>query len=293
MDNSKIKKYLFYAFGLAWVMQILASVLAVRGSLTAYSIVLSISMFAPFLAVLAAKLPLSDMGFKPHFRGNWKWIFFAWFGMSLLGVLGAALYFLCFPDRLDLTGKYLLANGGEAMLSEILASGISLPLFVAIQAASSTLYAPWINMFFALGEEAGWRGTLNPYLKERFGRIRGLIFGGIIWGIWHWPIMLLSGYEYGKVYWGAPVLGMALFCLIATAMGIVLDFLYEKSRTIWIPALAHGAINAFAGVPVLLLDPAFIDKMTLGPTMVGLIGGLPMIILAAILLLRKKKAAAE
>lgn len=158
---------------------------------------------------------------------------------------------------------------------------MSVPQYTAVSCIASLTCAPWINMMFTIGEEAGWRGVLYPMLKRRLGRVRGRIAGGVIWGVWHWPVMLLTGYEYGMSYWGAPVTGPLLFCLITTAMGILLDLLYEKTGCVWIPALCHGAINAFAGVPTIFLQPAYADRLLLGPLMIGLIGGLPMLLLAA------------
>ena len=60
--------------------------------------------------------------------------------------------------------------------------------------------------------------------------------------------------KYGTTYWGAPVTGSLLFCVITIAMGILFDVLYEKTNCIWVPALCHGEINAFAGVPTLFLN---------------------------------------
>lgn len=154
-------------------------------------------------------------------------------------------------------------------------------MYAVISIVSAVAYAPFINMLLAVGEEAGWRGTMYPILKERLGMTKGRIVGGVIWGIWHWPIMLLAGYEYGTAYWGAPVTGPLLFCFITTAMGILFDLSYEKTGCVWVPALCHGAINAFAGVPVFFLAPAYADRLLLGPLMVGLIGGLPLIAAAA------------
>ena len=85
-------------------------------------------------------------------------------------------------------------------------------------------------------------------------------------------------------YWGAPVLGPLLFCVICVALGTVIDYLYEKTDCIWIPALAHGAFNAAGGLGMLVLNPAFADRTTLGPMPIGLIGGLPMFLLAALLI---------
>ena len=129
---------------------------------------------------------------------------------------------------------------------------------------------------------------MYPILKEHFGIVKGRLIGGAVWGVWHWPIMLLAGYEYGTTYWGAPVTGPLLFCVITIAMGILLDFLYGKTSCIWVPALCHGAINAFAGIPTLFLNPAYADKLLLGPLMIGVISGLPLMLTAFILSIREK-----
>ena len=94
--------------------------------------------------------------------------------------------------------------------------------------------------------------------------------------------------KYGTTYWGAPVTGSLLFCVITIAMGILFDFLYEKTNSIWVPALCHGAINAFAGVPTLFLNPAYADKLLLGPLMIGVISGLPLMLTAFIISIREK-----
>lgn len=283
MENRKKRSFFFYllwAFGLAWLLQIAAGISYRKGYAASYTIILALSMFTPMLAVLLAGGKLKGMGWKPRLKGKIRWILAAWFVPALLGSLGAALYFLLVPEALDLQFTALYAALGEAGLAQMEQSGLSIPLYVALNFIVALSYAPWINMFFAIGEEAGWRGMLYPQLKAHFGKTRGRILGGIIWGVWHWPIMLLAGYEYGSSYWGAPVTGPLLFCLITVAMGILLDALYEKTSCIWIPALCHGAINAFAGVPTLILNPAYSNQLLLGPLMIGLVGGLPLILLA-------------
>ena len=280
-SKKKFFAYLLWAFGVAWALQLAAGLLYRQGNIAAYSPILAFSMFAPMLAVLLVKGKLKGMGWKPRLKGNIRWILAAWFLPALLGTLGAALYFLLVPAALDTGYSTLYATLGEAGVAQLEASGLSIPRYAAISCVVALSYAPWLNMLFAVGEEAGWRGAMYPLLKSRFGKVKGRILGGIIWGVWHWPIMLLSGYEYGMVYWGAPVTGPLLFCLIATAMGIILDYLYEKTGCIWVPALCHGAINAFAGIPTLFLNPAYGNWLLLGPLMIGLVGGLPMILLAA------------
>ena len=46
-------------------------------------------------------------------------------------------------------------------------------------------------------------------------------------GVWHWPVIILAGYEYGTDYIGSPILGPLVFCLFTIAGGILLDFVYE------------------------------------------------------------------
>ena len=285
----KISKYLVWAFGGAWILQIAAGLLFQNGYRIGYSALLSLSMFAPLLAAVVSGYGLRQLGWKPQFRKNHRWLLIAWFLPVVLGTIGAVLYFLVIPDSWDTTFSYATDLLGADGLQQLEANGLTLKQYAVISTISAVSYAPFINMLLTIGEEVGWRGTMYPELKDRFGETKGRIIGGIIWGIWHWPIMLLAGYEYGTTYWGAPITGPLLFCVITVAMGILLDFLYGKTMSIWVPALCHGAINAFAGIPILFLNPAYADRLLLGPLMVGIISGLPLILVAIAICARSGK----
>ena len=284
MNNKQTSTYLLWAFLLAWMLQAAAIGFAWNGQTQLFTLALMLTMYAPFAAVLLAKGPLKDMGWHLRLRGKGKWILAAWFGSALLAALGAALYYLLFPAALDLSGAMLSAQLGEAGLQQMEAQGLSMKALLLIQLAQALSYAPLVNTFFALGEEVGWRGFLYPRLKERFGVAKGRLLGGLIWGVWHWPVMILAGYNYGTEYWGAPVLGPLVFCLGTVALGVLFDLLYEKTDCIWIPALAHGAFNAAGGLGMLVLNPAFADRTTLGPAPIGLIAGLPLFALGFLLI---------
>lgn len=43
----KLSKYLFWAFGVAWVLQIIAGILYRKGNSMSYSVLLAVSMFVP------------------------------------------------------------------------------------------------------------------------------------------------------------------------------------------------------------------------------------------------------
>ena len=135
-----------------------------------------------------------------------------------------------------------------------------------------------------------------PRLKEKYGRKTGLKLGGILWGIWHWPLIWLIGYEYGAAagnsigYAGFPVTGMLLFCVNAVGLGILHDRLYEKSGSIWVPSLFHGAFNAEATIPLTVCLPNTGSVRLLGPAPNGVISGLPILIFAAVLFLRNENS---
>ena len=169
-------------------------------------------------------------------------------------------------------------------MKQLEAQGITYPIYILVTSISCVTYAPLINMLFAMGEETGWRGFLYPQLTARFGKIKGYIIGGIIWGCWHWPVIWLIGYEYGTDYIGFPIVGMLEFCVITVAIGIICAWLYERSECIWIPAIFHGAFNAAATVPLVVTIQNTASMRLLGPAPNGLLSGLPIILLSLILL---------
>ena len=164
------------------------------------------------------------------------------------------------------------------------AAGISYPVYILISLIGCLTYAPVINTFISLGEEVGWRGFLYPQLKAKYGTVKGRLLGGIIWSIWHWPLIWLIGYEYGTEYFGFPVSGWLAFVVFAVAAGILCDWLYDQSGTIWLPSLVHGTINAAATLPAAVCLSNTGSAALLGPAPMGLLAGLPLLVFAAILL---------
>ena len=259
-----------------------------------YQLALIVTMFCPLLAVLLVQKAFlrqpTGIGWKV--QGKRRFWLAAWFGPAVFTVLAAVLYFAVFPSRLDTSGSWLAtAYGGqwtpEALKTEL---GVTTTSYLIQNGLLAVTLAPLANMIPAVGEEAGWRGYMMPRLKERFGLLNGRLLGGVIWGVWHWPLMLLVGYEYGTNYLGAPLLGLVVWCVVCFALNTLLDWLYEKTGCIWVPAIAHGALNAVASMPVVLTDPAEASYYTvLGPMPIGLIGMLPVLAVAVWLTLRQMK----
>lgn len=281
--------YIVGAFVLAWILQIVASISANSGDAGTFRILMAVCMFMPFLSVLIARIPLKGMGFIPHLEGKAGYIFFSLWMPAVLSVLGGVLFFLIIPDAYDSKFETLRSILREAgALEQMEAQGLTVESYLVSSTIQAVTIAPFINMFFALGEEIGWRGAMYPYLKEKLGVTKGRILGGVIWGCWHWPVMILAGYEYGVEYLGAPVLGPVVFCLFTTAMGILLDHVYTKTGTIWIPALMHGAVNAFT-IFAYLIKAEYADKAILGPANIGIISMIPLVVFACVISFRQKK----
>jgi len=110
-----------------------------------------------------------------------------------------------------------------------------------------------LGSLVTIGEEFGWRGYLQEKLLRKYGLNGGLILLGVIWGYWHLPIGLM-----GWNFPNQPVLGAFILTPLSTIfLGIFLGWLYLRSRSIWIPTLAHASWNLCA---TLLLNELVLQR---------------------------------
>ena len=142
-------------------------------------------------------------------------------------------------------------------------------IFIA-QLAQGILIGPIINILFTLGEELGWRGYLLQKLSKEYSVQKSIIISGIIWGIWHAPIIAM-GHNYGTGYIGAPWLGIFAMIVFCVVCGSYLSYLAIKTQSAIPCAIAHSAINAFAGISLCLYKGT--PNPFIGPSPTGVIGG--------------------
>jgi len=89
------------------------------------------------------------------------------------------------------------------------------------------------------GEEIGWRGYLLTRLIDA-GVSRPVLVSGLIWGLWHQPLIVT-----GVIYGDSPrVLAVGLFMVSATAAGIVIARFRLETGSIWPPIALHAAYNS-------------------------------------------------
>jgi uncharacterized protein len=103
------------------------------------------------------------------------------------------------------------------------------------------LNALTLNAILAFGEEYGWRGYLLPKLLP-LGEARAAILVGVIWGLWHAPL-LIAGLNYPGVN---PWIAIAMFVPTAVFMSLLFTRLYVAAGgSVLVVALLHGSLNAF------------------------------------------------
>ena len=235
---------------------------------------LLIMMFSPALgAILATKLvEHSSLRTNGIAKGKLRYYLIAWAYPIIFILIG-----LVFITLLG-TGTVNFNNLATAVPT---IPGMSSSTLLAL-AAANLLLAPFINFIPALGEEYGWRGFLQPTLIKRFGLTSGLTLAGLIWGLWHAPI-ILQGYNYPQ---HPDLIGVSFFTLWTILVGYFLGWVRIKSNSCLPAALGHGAINAYVGFG-LILAPAKDELLGLP---LGLPAFLALALIAALLLrdLRKR-----
>ena len=272
--------YLLLSYGTAWGIWLMCGMMP-QGAVTA-QLLNTVVMWTPALAVwlmwlAGRRRPVLSFSLRPALRRNWKWYLAAW-ALSLAAAgLGALLYFGVYLRDFDSTLPALAPMMEQAGISR--GTAVSLLLGVLV-------YGPVINLFFAIGEEIGWRGFLYPALRQRMSTLPACLLVGAIWGLWHTPINLM-GHNYGTSYPGFPWLGILGMCLFTTSAGSFLAWLSERSGSLWPAALAHGTINAAAQVALLFRGAEGAVRQIWGPAVTGILAGMPMLVLSAVLLVRK------
>jgi membrane protease YdiL (CAAX protease family) len=92
----------------------------------------------------------------------------------------------------------------------------------------------------ALFEEVGWRAWLLPRLVSSIGARRGVVASAVLWAFWHTPYAL-SGIQHVD---GIPIALAAVIMPIGiVGSGLVIGWLWLRTESIWMVALAHGALN--------------------------------------------------
>lgn len=296
--KKRLVVFLAVTFVLTWGLDIVAGIMLgayENGEMATPAIVapIAISMFFPLLGAIAANWacgtehPL-DLGLHPRIKSNVRFYLAAWFAPAFITLAGCVVFFAVNPQLFDPTLSSYLETTRESIEAAggAAAAGVpteqefasAMPMVIAASIVSALTVAPFINAIPAFGEEAGWRGMLLPTLCELMPVRSAVIVSGIIWGLWHAPIIEM-GHNYGMDYPGFPWAGILVMTVACTAFGAWLSYLRLRTQSVWPCALAHGALNAVANIGVAF---CVADQTLAGPSPLGCIAGIPLFIFGII-----------
>lgn len=288
----RILTYLLITFGLTWgycflILYPVVNEESLNGvPSVAAQLMTAICMFFPAIGVLLTRL-FSKEGFRdcwlrPNFKKNIKTYLLAWFGPGLLTLAGAVLYFLLFPDDLDLSFGYFIATL-EAAGAPVETLPMPVGLLMALQCVQALFLAPAMNFITCFGEEWGWRGYLLPKMKDQLPTLPMLLITGIIWGLWHAPLTAI-GHNYGVGYPGFPFAGIAMMCLFCITLGVFMSWITLKTGSCIPAVLAHGAVNGIGAIGIYFTKDG--GNPFVGPAPMGIIGLIPFMIVAMVMAIR-------
>jgi membrane protease YdiL (CAAX protease family) len=192
-------------------------------------------MWCPALAgMLTLRLngrSIADLGWK---WGETKYQIRSWYIPLLYASIAYAIVWIFHlgafgnPDFYDSLAKSMHL-GGPPWISIVLGI-VLIGTYGLVRSVSS-----------ALGEEIGWRGFLVPELAKTTSFTTTSLVSGIVWSLWHYPILIYGDYNAGTPTW----YGLTCFTVMVIAMSFVFAWMRLKSGSLWTGAILHGSHNLY------------------------------------------------
>jgi membrane protease YdiL (CAAX protease family) len=100
------------------------------------------------------------------------------------------------------------------------------------------------------GEEPGWRGFLLPRLQARFKGDKYIWVLGLLWSIWHWPIVIVRTMSMIQDATMSQIVITILVSLAGNVMAIIGEthiyvWLYNKTQSVFLSIVFHAFSNIF------------------------------------------------
>ncbi|WP_173385821.1 CPBP family intramembrane glutamic endopeptidase [Ruminococcus flavefaciens] len=257
--------YLLIAFALSLLLIVFRKPMETSARVS--FIITQLFSFSPAIACLitraVTKEGFGDMKLHFNFHGNFRWY-----------LLAFALPLVCFSASQLLP---VIMSGYGSRLSAFTADNVLSVIFI-LMGQSAVVSAG------LLGEELGWRGYMNRKLEPLVGTLGTCLIGGIIWGLWHFPIDI-SNYLGG---YGSFSFSMKLAfgrLVLLTCFGVFLMWLTKKTDSIFPAVVAHFMFNASQNAIMELFMQSDIPEDTDLGKLADVFQYVPMAVLAVIFML--------
>jgi len=248
-------------------------------------------MFVPMVvAIVVQKLIYKEPVKKPlgiSFKLN-RWFLAAWLLPAIVAfaTLGVSLLFPGVQYSPEMAGMFdmfkdkLTPEQLQQMQSQTAAPAIH-PIWIGL--IGGLVAGATVNAVAGFGEELGWRGFLQKELGSLgFWRSSALI--GLIWGIWHAPI-ILQGHNYPQ----HPVAGVFMMTVFTLLLSPIFSYVRLRANSVIAAAIAHGTLNGTVGLAVMVIKGG--SDLTVGVT--GLAGFIVLALVNIIIFVHNRYLAKE
>ncbi len=253
LRTKKILLFIGLTFLLDWLMVLLY--VAMGGRDEGLPFLATVYMFVPMIiAFVVQKGIFKEPIIQPlgiSFKIN-SWFFVAWFLPVIIAfaAMGVSLLLPGVRFTPDMSGFLSTLTGlltPEQMdqVRQQLAAFTVHPIWLGVLVA--LIAGTTINAVLGFGEELGWRGFLLKQLGFMgFWKSSALI--GLIWGIWHAPLIML-----GLNYPDHPQVGVLMMVIWVMVISPLFSYIRLKARSVIASSVFHGTINAVPLLAILLI----------------------------------------
>lgn len=219
--------------------------------------VLAASMVGPAIAALICTIAF-EKGQRVKalgLGGRWSW----WWPVAWLAPIaiaaGSVALTIALSDRTyvdigQMATAAAVAQGQD--LSQVPAF-LTSTAFIVTMAITIGALINWLILTFT--EELGWRGYLH-HLWRPAGFWRASLGTGVVWGLWHAPMIYLFGHNYPDP--DDRIMGVGLFVIFCMLLSPIMTFLRDRTNSVWSAGLFHGTFNALGGITIgAISNPVF------------------------------------
>lgn len=222
MRKYPVAWFYILAFGISWLGMI-SIVLASRGiapfDSPYFQVLFIFYAIGPALAaMIVSQVTHGKTGIRDLNKGLIRWrVGLVWY---IVAVLGPAVLFLA-----------------AQLITKLL--GFSVTIAVPpVELSPYVIFGAVVNFLGNTCEEIGWRGFALPHLQKRHSALIATLIVGMLWGLWHLPLVFLVGNAMSEFPF--------LWFISIAADAFIYTWIYNSTKgSILLVALFHGLGNIF------------------------------------------------